>query len=316
MNTDFKHIPVLLAEAVDALSIRPGGIYVDGTLGGGGHSAQILNKLEGSGRLIGIDRDINAIFAVEHKLDLETVHGNFHDLPQILRDKNVDKVDGVLLDLGVSSYQLDTPERGFSYRLSGRLDMRMNQENDLSAYDIVNTYTQEQLTEILFTYGEERYSRRIARDIVSARQISKIETTLELSKIIENAMPRRFSNVKGPHPAMRSFMALRIAVNDELHPLDKALTEILDCLKPGGRISVITFHSLEDRIVKKCLNRLASPCTCPRDIPYCVCGKPAIVKVINKKPILPSPKELAHNSRAHSAKLRIGEKIDEKPTTP
>jgi len=316
VNTDFKHIPVLLAEAVDALSIRPGGIYVDGTLGGGGHSAQILNKLEGSGRLIGIDRDINAIFAVEHKLDLETVHGNFHDLPQILRDKNVDKVDGVLLDLGVSSYQLDTPERGFSYRLSGRLDMRMNQENDLSAYDIVNTYTQEQLTEILFTYGEERYSRRIARDIVSARQISKIETTLELSKIIENAMPRRFSNVKGPHPAMRSFMALRIAVNDELHPLDKALTEILDCLKPGGRISVITFHSLEDRIVKKCLNRLASPCTCPRDIPYCVCGKPAIVKVINKKPILPSPKELAHNSRAHSAKLRIGEKIDEKPTTP
>ncbi|MCL2404236.1 MAG: 16S rRNA (cytosine(1402)-N(4))-methyltransferase RsmH [Defluviitaleaceae bacterium] len=319
MTEDFKHIPVLPLEAVSALAIRPGGIYVDGTLGGGGHSALILSALGKNGRLIGIDRDTNAIAAANKRLNIsqlyernvtfETVHGNFHDLPQILHDKNIVKVDGVLLDLGVSSHQLDTPERGFSYRLPGRLDMRMNQDATLTAFDIVNTYPEEQLANILYTFGEERFSRRVAKAIVAARLQSPIETTLELSSIIEKAMPHRSKKANAPHPAMRSFMALRIAVNDELHPLDTALTNIVNCLNPGGRICVISFHSLEDRIVKTCFNRLASPCTCPRDIPYCVCGKPPLVQVITRKPILPSPEELAQNSRASSAKLRVGEKI-------
>jgi len=305
----FYHIPVMPAEAVSALAIRPGGVYIDGTLGGGGHSALILDKLKGNGRLVGIDRDIDAISATSKLLNMETVHGNFYDLPQILQDKNLDKVDGVLLDLGVSSHQLDTPERGFSYRLPGRLDMRMNQDTGLTAYDIVNNYPEERLTDILFTFGEERFSRRIAKAIAVARMQAPIETTLELSAIIEKAMPRAGKKANAPHPAMRSFMALRIAVNDELHPLDAALTNVINCLNPGGRISVITFHSLEDRIVKTCFNRLASPCTCPRDIPYCVCNKPPLVRVITKKPIMPSPEELSRNSRASSAKLRVGERI-------
>jgi len=296
-------------EAVSALAIRPGGVYVDGTLGGGGHSALIFKELNGNGRLIGIDRDINAIHAASNILEIETVHGNFYDLPQILRDKGLDKVDGVLLDLGVSSHQLDTPERGFSYRLPGRLDMRMNQSAGLSAYDIVNTYPEDRLANIIFTFGEERFSRRIARAIAVARLQAPIETTLELSAIIEKAMPHTGKKANGPHPAMRSFMALRIAVNDELHPLDEALTNIVNCLNPGGRLGVITFHSLEDRIVKTCFNRLASPCTCPRDIPYCVCNLAPLVRVITRKPSFPTPDERASNSRAHSAKLRIGERI-------
>jgi len=295
-------------EAVSGLAIRPGGIYVDGTLGGGGHAALILRELDADGRLIGIDRDINAINAAARLSGLETVHGNFHDLPLILQSRNIDKIDGVLLDLGVSSHQLDTPERGFSYRLPGRLDMRMNQDNGLTAYEIVNTYPEGQLADILFTFGEERFSRRIARAIIAARLQAPIETTLELSAIIERAMPRS-KKPGAPHPAMRSFMALRIAVNDELHPLDAAITNIVNCLNPGGRICVITFHSLEDRIVKTCLNRLAAPCTCPRDIPYCVCNKPPLVRVITRKPILPTQDELTRNSRAHSAKLRVGERV-------
>lgn len=319
MIKDFNHIPVMPREAVSALAIRPGGVYVDGTLGGGGHSALILSQLNGSGRLLGIDRDINAIAAASkrlntaqihegYKTEFEAIHGNFHDLPQILHDRNLDKVDGVLLDLGVSSHQLDTPERGFSYRYPGRLDMRMNQDTGLTAYDIVNTYPEERLADILYNLGEERKSRRIAKAIVNARQQAPIDTTLELSAIIEKAMPR-YGNKAQPHPAMRSFMALRIAVNDELHPLDGVLENIVNYLNPGGRISVITFHSLEDRIVKTCFNQLAAPCTCPRDIPYCVCGKPPLMRVITKKPILPSVEELASNSRATSAKLRIGERI-------
>ena len=304
---EFRHIPVMLHEAVNALAIRPGGVYMDGTLGGGGHSKLILEKLNGSGRLVGIDRDINAINAAGKLPGLEVVHGNFHDLPQIMQEKNLDRVDGVLLDLGVSSYQLDTPERGFSYRLPGRLDMRMNQSTGLTAYDIVNTYPEEQLANIIYNFGEERFSRRIARAIATARAIAPIETTLELSAIIEKTMPRRGNNA--PHPAMRTFMALRIAVNDELHPLDATLVNIVNCLNPGGRICVITFHSLEDRIVKTCFNRLQTPCTCPRDIPYCICNKLPLVRVITRKPILPTQEELARNSRAHSAKLRVGEKI-------
>jgi len=314
---EFSHIPVLPSEAVDALSIRPDGIYVDGTLGGGGHAALALEHLTLKGRLIGIDQDIKAIEAakkrLEQKATFEAIHGNFHDLPQILNDMNIDKVDGVLLDLGVSSHQLDTPERGFSYRLPGRLDMRMNQDLDLTAHDIVNTYPQEKLEEILFGFGEERYSRRIVKAIISARQDAPIESTMQLSNIIEKAVPRRYDT---PHPAMRSFMALRIAVNNELNPLDATLTAITELLNIGGRICVITFHSLEDRIVKKCFNRLANPCTCPRDIPYCICGKTPQLKVITRKPILPSQEELTSNSRARSAKLRVGEKTDEKQNAP
>ena len=303
---EFNHIPVMPQEAVCALAIRPGGVYVDGTLGGGGHSRLILDKLNGTGRLIGIDRDINAINATALP-GLEAVHGNFHDLPEILHKKGIAKVDGVLLDLGVSSHQLDTPERGFSYRLPGRLDMRMNQDTGLTAHDIVNTYPEGQLADIIYNYGEERFSRRIARAITAARAVAPIETTLELAGIIESVMPRRAGNA--PHPAMRTFMALRIAVNDELHPLDATLVSIVNCLNPGGRLCVITFHSLEDRIVKTCLNRLQDPCTCPRDIPYCVCKTPPLVRVITRKPLLPTPEELTHNSRAHSAKLRVGERI-------
>ena len=312
---DFKHIPVLPLEAVDALSVRPGGIYVDGTLGGCGHATEIYARLEGSGRLIGIDQDASAIAAAKKRLpNIDIVQDNFHNIKEILHGQNVDKVDGVLLDLGVSSHQLDTPERGFSYRHTGRLDMRMNQDANLTAYDIVNTYTQEEIANILFTLGEERHGRRIARAIVSARGHGPIMTTTDLAEIIEKATPRR--KFGDPHPAMRSFMALRIAVNDELHPLDAALTDIVDCLKPGGRIAVITFHSLEDRIAKQCFNRLAAPCTCPRDIPFCACGKLPQLKVITRKPILPTPEELAKNSRAHSAKLRVGEKIDETTQDP
>jgi len=311
---EFNHIPVMPLEAVDALSVRPGGIYVDGTLGGGGHSALILERLKGSGRLIGIDQDLDAIAAAKKWLNINIVHGNFHNLPQILKGQCIEKIDGILLDLGVSSHQLDTPERGFSYRLTGRLDMRMNRESDLTAYDIVNTYTETELADISLTLGEEHFARRIAKAIIAARQSTPVETTLQLSGIIEKATPRRKPG--SPHSAMRSFMALRIAVNNELHPLDESLTQIVKCLNPGGRICVITFHSLEDRIVKQCFNRLQFPCICPRDIPYCACGKEPKLKVLTRKPIQPTKEELAHNSRAHSAKLRVGEKIHEIPTTP
>jgi len=333
VEADFNHIPVMPTQAVEGLSIRTGGIYVDATLGGGGHSALIYERLCGRGRLIGIDQDINAITAAKSRFDsqfckkgtqtaaencnvnnIEIIHGNFHNLSNILYDIGVDKVDGVLLDLGVSSHQLDTAQRGFSYRLPGRLDMRMNQSADLTAHEIVNTYPQEKLADILFYFGEERFSRRIARAIVETRQNAPINTTLELVNIIEKAIPRHRNS--GPHPAMRSFMALRIAVNDELWPLDLALTNIVNCLKPKGRICVITFHSLEDRIVKQCFNRLQTPCTCnPRETLYCVCKKVPKLKVITKKPMLPSTEELAYNSRAASAKLRIGEKLDETPVT-
>jgi len=298
------HIPVMPLEAVDALRVRPGGIYVDGTLGGSGHSAIILERLKNSGRLIGIDQDMDAIKAT--KLNIETVHDNFHNIKEILRDKGIAKIDGMLLDLGVSSYQLDTPERGFSYRLPGKLDMRMNQESDgLTAADIVNSYTEEQLVNLFFTYGEERFSRRIARAIIAERPITMTE---HLSEIIERVTPRRKPG--NPHPATRCFMALRIYVNNELHPLDDAITAIVDCLNPGGRVAVITFHSLEDRIVKRSFNRMSSPCECPRDIPYCVCNKVPLLKVLTRKPILPSTKELETNNRASSAKLRVGEKLD------
>jgi len=304
------HIPVLPAESIKALNIKTAGNYVDGTLGGGGHSSLILECLT-SGKLIGIDRDETAIKATASRLsgnkNFLPLHGNFHDMPQILKSQNIHEVDGILLDLGISSYQIDTPERGFSFRHDGPLDMRMDKTRDLTAHTIVNTFSEKDIANILFTYGEERNSRKIARAICKARELSQIETTLELSAIIERTSPPYYG--AGLHPATRSFMALRIAVNDELSPLEGVLRGIVPLLRENGRIVVITFHSLEDRIVKKTFASLADPCECPRDIPYCVCGKEPSLRVITRKPIIPSSEELSHNRRAHSAKLRIAEKI-------
>jgi len=308
---EFNHVSVMPQEVIESLNFLPqGGIYVDGTLGGGGHSKLILDKLPPSSRLIGIDRDQNAINAATSYItrqNFQAVLGNFHDMPQILQGLGIAGVDGVLLDLGVSSHQLDTPERGFSYRFDGPLDMRMDGTSGFSAYDIVNTYTEKELADIFFTYGEERHSRRIAREICAVRLNKSITTTLELVSIIEKVTPR--PKYGDPHPAMRTFMAIRIAVNDELSPLGDVLMNIINCLNPGGRIVVITFHSLEDRIVKTTFAKIASPCDCPRDIPYCVCGKTPGVKIITKKPLLPTQEELAKNRRAHSAKLRVAQKI-------
>lgn len=298
-------------EAIEGLNLGRGGIYVDGTLGGGGHSKLILQQLPPNSRLIGIDRDENAIAAATKYIAVSPpsftpVHGNFHNMPQLLQDIGVHTIDGVLLDLGVSSHQLDTPHRGFSYRHDGPLDMRMDKLSSLTAHEIVNSYTERELADLIFTYGEERHSRRIARAICVARTASKIETTGELAAIIEKTIRQKYGD---PHPAMRTFMAIRIAVNDELSPLDGVLQNIIQSLNPGGRIVVITFHSLEDRIVKTTFQKLVSPCECPRDIPYCACGKTPSLRVITKKPLKPSAEELANNSRAHSAKLRIAEKV-------
>lgn len=293
-------------EAIQALNIKPDGIYADGTLGGGGHAALILNRLD-KGTLVGIDRDEDALRAAKGRLPgIITVHGSFHDMAAILRERGIDKIDGALLDLGVSSHQLDTAERGFSYRFDGPLDMRMDRSQGLTASDIVNTYAQGEITQILYRYGEEKYAPRIAREIAKAREAKPVETTRELTDIIETAIPAK---LRDKHPAMRTFMALRIAVNDELSPLKNALTEIIGILNPGGRIAVITFHSLEDRIVKHTFRETANPCDCPRDIPYCVCKKTPQVRVVTRGPVLPSEKEMAENPRARSAKLRVAEKI-------
>ena len=312
---NFEHVSVMPQEVILGLRIKPDGIYVDGTLGGGGHSALILNGLTPQGKLIGIDQDENAVNAAASRLNSPSFHpirGNFHNMPEILREEGILKVDGVLLDLGVSSHQLDTAERGFSYRLDGPLDMRMDNRTELTAGTIINTYTEKEIADLLFTYGEERRSRQLARAICKEREVRPIETTLQLAGIIERTSPRartRKGKPSQPHPAMRSFMALRIAVNDELSPLYGVISGIIESLAPEGRIAVITFHSLEDRIVKNCFQKLAAPCTCPRDIPYCVCGEEPKVKIITRKPITPTPEELSANSRAHSAKLRVAERI-------
>ncbi|MCL2455978.1 MAG: 16S rRNA (cytosine(1402)-N(4))-methyltransferase RsmH [Defluviitaleaceae bacterium] len=306
---DFRHISVLPHEVISALQIKPDGVYVDGTLGGGGHSALICEKLT-TGKLIGIDRDENAIAAASQKINSKnffSVRGNFHDMKNILDKSEINCVDGILLDLGVSSHQIDSPERGFSFRHDGVLDMRMDRSSTLCAKKIINTYSEKELTKIFFEYGEEKFSRRIARAICTERIISPIETTLRLANIVEKSQPK----IRGAahHPAMRTFMALRIAVNDELSPLALALQNAAKILAKGGRIAVISFHSLEDRIVKTTFAKLASPCECPRDIPFCSCGKISTLRVITRKPILPSPQEISENSRAHSAKLRVAEKI-------
>ena len=284
----------------------PNGIYVDGTLGGGGHASAIASKLDSSGLLIGIDRDGDAIAAAEKRLtgNFTLVRDKHENIREVLNQLNIKVVNGFLLDLGVSSYQLDTPERGFSYRFDAPLDMRMDDRAEFSAYDIVNDWPENELVCILKEYGEERYAKRIARAICKMRPI---KTTFELVDIIVNSTPY----LKHGHPAARTFQAIRIAVNRELEDLAQTIEDMLDFLKPGGRICIITFHSLEDRIVKQSFKYLSNPCDCPRDIPYCVCGKKPSVRIISKKPILPDDTELANNPRSHSAKLRVAEKLKE-----
>ena len=310
---EFRHVPVLLDECLEGLSIKPDGIYVDGTLGGGGHASAVCERLSGSGTLIGIDRDRDAIDAAGKRLENYPcrkifVNRNYSDIKEILKDNGIDSIDGALLDLGVSSFQLDNAERGFSYMNDAPLDMRMNRDDSLTAKDVVNGYSRADLTRIISAYGEERWASRIASFIEEARKEKPIETTGELTEIIKAAIPASARRT-GPHPAKRTFQAIRIEVNEELTRLEKALEDFCDVLSPGGRLCVISFHSLEDRIVKDVMARRADPCTCPPDIPVCVCGKVADIKKITRKPVVPSVEEQEDNPRARSAKLRICEKI-------
>ncbi len=309
---EFRHISVLLEESVNMLAVKPDGVYVDGTLGGGGHASLVCNCLKEDGTLIGVDRDTVALEAATARLkpyscQKQFFHRNFFEIKEVLRETGIPGIDGAILDLGVSSPQLDCPERGFSYHQEARLDMRMNREADLDAYQIVNTYSEEELADIIFRFGEERYSRRIAAAIVKERKVKPIETTTELSEIIKKAFPAaaRFGD---KHPAKRTFQAIRIAVNNELDGLEDAIRDFVEVLKPGGRLAIITFHSLEDRIVKNTFLDLAKGCTCPKDFPVCVCGKTPVVDLVNRKPITAGQKELDNNFRAHSAKLRVIEK--------
>ena len=309
---EFKHKPVLLEESIKGLKINKYGTYVDGTIGGAGHSIEILKKLDKQkGSLVGIDRDEEAIREAKNKLieypNVEYVHGNHDDIKEILEKLKIDKVDGVLLDLGVSSYQLDEKNRGFSYIGSNELDMRMDKTQRLTAKEIINNYKEEHLANIIYEYGEERFSRNIARNICIERGKRKIETTDELVRIIEKSIPRQ--NPKDGHPAKRTFQAIRIEVNNEIKPLEKTIVDSIEALKPKGRLCVITFHSLEDRIVKKSMNIARGMCVCPKDIPYCVCRAKKIGEIITKKPIVANEIEQKENSRAKSAKLRIFEKI-------
>ncbi len=313
MMSEFKHISVLLDESVRLLEVKPDGIYADGTLGGGGHSSLICSKLGENGMLIGIDRDTTAINAAtkrlsEYQSKKEIVHSNYADIKDILRNLNVSGLDGAILDLGVSSPQLDTAERGFSYNMDARLDMRMNREDSLSAYEVVNEYSEAELAKIIFDYGEERFARQIARGIVNARQTKPVETTFQLSDIIKASIPAK-ARFADKHPAKRTFQAIRIEVNNELGLLEGAIRDFVEVLKPGGVLSVITFHSLEDRIVKQTFGQLASGCECPKDFPVCVCGKKPMVKILTRKPIVSGESELEMNIRAHSAKLRAVKKI-------
>lgn len=310
--SEFHHISVLLDECIEGLNIRPDGIYVDGTLGGAGHSSQIAKRLT-TGRLIGIDRDPVALKAAGERLApyaerVTLVHSNFCEIKKVLAELDIDGVDGILLDLGVSSPQLDDGERGFSYMTDAPLDMRMNCEDVLSAYDVVNGWSQEELKRILYDYGEERYAPRIAAAICSRREEKPIETTLELVDIIRGAMPAVALREK-QHPAKRSFQAIRIAVNDELGSVEKVMADAIPCLNPKGRLAIITFHSLEDRIVKNGMAAAAKGCTCPPEFPVCVCRKKPDVKLISRKPIVSGEEELERNPRARSAKLRVCEKL-------
>lgn len=309
---EFKHKSVLLNECIEGLNIKKEGIYVDGTLGGGGHSYEILRKLSPNGRLIGIDRDKDALNAASKKLNefnnFTTVHDNHANILEILKNLGIQGVDGILLDLGVSSYQLDEASRGFSYMNDAPLDMRMNREYKISAYEVVNNYSEEKLSRIFFDYGEERYSKSIAKKICKVREENKISTTLELVEVIKSAMPSSALNEK-QHPAKRVFQAIRIEVNEELTKLKQAVEDSIKALNNGGRLAIITFHSLEDKIVKHTYEDMQGRCTCPKDFPVCVCNYISYGRIVNKKPIISNEEELKENPRARSAKLRIFERI-------
>lgn len=307
---EFVHKSVLLNECIEGLNINSDGIYVDGTLGGAGHSSEIVKKLSEKGLLVGIDRDEEAIQAAKKRLEkylnVKYIHGNHDDIKELLKENQIEKVDGILLDLGVSSYQLDEKERGFSYMAEAVLDMRMDKTQTLTAKEVINNYSEEELSKIIWNYGEERFSRSIASNIVKQRKIKEIETTTELVEIIKKSIP--LSKQKDGHPAKRTFQAIRIEVNNEIEPLVKTIKNAISCLKDKGRLCVITFHSLEDRAVKQAYVEEEGRCTCPKDLPYCVCGNKGNGKIVNKKPILPTKEEQEENTRSRSAKLRIFEK--------
>ena len=309
---EFNHVSVLLNETIEGLNIKPDGIYADGTLGGAGHSYQIASKLNGLGRLIGFDHDEDAITASTERLkefkNVTIVRSNYRNMKEELNNRGIEKVDGILLDLGVSSYQLDTVSRGFSYKEEAPLDMRMDNRNEVTARDIVNNYSQGDLFRIIRDYGEDKFAANIAKHIVMNREIKPIETTTELAEIVKAAIPMKFRK-QGGHPAKQTFQAIRIELNSELSVLKESLMDMIDLLNPNGRICIITFHSLEDRIVKNIFKEAEDPCTCPKNFPTCVCGKKSKGKVITRKPILPSEEELKLNLRSKSAKLRIFEKI-------
>ena len=309
---EFNHYSVLLHETIDNLNIKPDGIYVDGTLGGGGHSYEIASRLT-TGHLYGFDQDTDALKAAGERLlpfkdRVTTIHSNYEFMKEKLSELGVTKVDGIMLDLGVSSFQLDEAERGFTYRVDDApLDMRMNKDSNMTAADIVNTYSPEDLTRVLFTYGEEKFSKQIVKNIVKERELAPILTAGQLNKIIAESIPRKAQVGQG-HPSKRTYQALRIELNRELTVLEDHIDDMVDLLNPGGRLCIITFHSLEDRITKVAFKRNEDPCTCPKDFPVCVCGKKSKGKVITRKPILPSDKELEENSRSKSAKLRVFER--------
>ena len=309
----FGHKSVLLDETIESLDIKPDGIYVDGTLGGGGHASEVCRRLGDKGRFIGIDQDADAIAAASERLKefgdkVTIVRSNYENIDEVLKELGISQVDGIYLDLGVSSYQLDTAERGFTYREDDApLDMRMDQRNEMTAKDIVNTYSKSELFHIIKNYGEDRFAKNIAKHIVRARQEKEIETTGELIEIIKAAIPAKV-RATGGHPAKRTFQAIRIELNKELEVLENSIDKMTDLLAPGGRLSIITFHSLEDRIVKNRFRINENPCTCPPDFPVCMCGKKSKGRVVTRKPILPSEEELSENKRSKSAKLRVFEK--------
>ena len=313
MQENYGHYSVMLAETVDSLNIKPGGVYVDCTLGGAGHSARILEKMGGDGKLVGIDRDEYAIQKASQRLEkykdnILLIKGNFCDAPELLSENGIHKIDGVVADLGVSSFQLDNADRGFSYMHDAPLDMRMSRQDKLSAYDVVNGYEEKELSRIINLFGEERFASKIAYNICRTREKQPIKTTAELAEVVKNSIPAK-NRADGPHPAKRTFQAIRIEVNGELDVIDKMILGLFPMLESGGRMAVITFHSLEDRIVKHTFAELAKGCECPPDFPVCVCGKKQQGVVVTKKPILPSEQELEENPRSRSAKLRVCEKI-------
>ena len=308
---EFNHVPVILKETIEKLNVRADGIYVDGTLGGAGHSSEICKKLNESGTLIGIDQDEEALAFSQKVLEkfgnkVYTIHDNYKNVKNVLKRLEIEKVDGILLDIGVSSYQIDNGERGFSYMKDAPLDMRMDRSKGFTAYDVVNNYSEGDITNILFKYGEESYAKRIARRICEERKNKEIKTTFELVDIIEAAVPGKYK-AEG-HVAKKTFQAIRIEVNKELEVLENTIEDMIDLLNPGGRLCIITFHSLEDRIVKEKFREAENPCICPRDFPICMCGRKSKGKVITKKPIIATPEEMTNNSRARSAKLRVFEK--------